>query len=145
VEVLAVSPAFYSTVALLLPVLFLAAVVELRLSAAVESPQGEKWDDLAMRVLVGMLAGVALVNGEAICVVALYVGPVPRFLAQTAGLTVLWVGAAVVLPVFARLRLEVSSAGEDGGRALGLAVRIACVAAVACVVPILVWGVVIRL
>jgi hypothetical protein len=72
--------AFYSTVAVVLPVLFLAAMVEMRLSATVPRLEGERPVQVGDRVFWAHMAMFGLATGEVGVFLALWNGVHRKYL-----------------------------------------------------------------
>jgi hypothetical protein len=116
---------FFSAVALVLPVLFLAAMVETRFSAAVPplKEEEESEDRPAARVLAFLFAVEALAVGELGSLDALWHGagsgidgPV-----ALAGLVIL--GVVLVWPLVDRMKVDVKAGGEERAKRVRLRVR----------------------
>jgi hypothetical protein len=119
---------FYSGVAVVVPVLFLAVMVELRLSAAAPSLEAESADDLAMRMLLFLGALVGGIVGEAAALRALWYGHGSTTEGFWALFGLVILGEMLVLPLLGRLRLVLRSGGpERTFRAVRLVVQLVAV------------------
>jgi hypothetical protein len=128
---------FYATVAVILPVLFLAAMVENRLSATASS-EAESDDDLMNRVLGFLYALVGVVVGETACLWALWHGQGSANSGGFALIGVVAISPALVVPLIGRLRVEIGSGGQERkARALRIVMQMLVVLVVIVVAHVL--------
>lgn len=132
---------FYSTVALVLPVLFLAAMVEMRVSVAAPLLEKEESEtQLTLRVAAFVVALSALVLGEAGSFDALWYGAGSGIDGPVAAVGLGLLGVVLLLPLADRLHSDIDAGGPEQGERVRRRVKWAGGVCVGLAVGLLIGG-----